>query len=131
MATWDDVRGLALALPETSEHVSRGSAQWKVRTKGFVWERPLRRADLDSLGIEAQDGPVLGAWTDDEAVKFALISEDPSIFFTTPHFDGYPSVLIKLPEIGIELLEEVVTEAWLAVAPDRLAREFLAERGDP
>ena len=84
MATWDDVRELALALPEASEHFSRGSAQWKVRSKGFVWERPLRRADLDSLGIEAQDGPVLGAWTGDEAVKFALISEDPSIFFTTP-----------------------------------------------
>ena len=64
MATWDDVREIALALPETSEHVSRGSAQWKVRTKGFVWERPLRRADLDALGIEAQDGPVLGARTE-------------------------------------------------------------------
>ena len=53
------------------------------------------------------------------------------MFFTTPHFDGYPSVLVKLPDIGIELLDEVVTEAWLATAPKRLVREFLAERGDP
>jgi hypothetical protein len=47
MATWDDVRELALALPEASEHESRGHAQWKVHAKGFVWERPLRRADLE------------------------------------------------------------------------------------
>ena len=71
----------------------------------------------------------MATWRD--VKRLALVAEDPTVFFTTPHFDGYPSVLIKLPEIGIELLEEVVTEAWLAVAPDRLAREFLAERGDP
>ena len=117
MATWDDVRELALALPETSEHVSRGTAQWKVRAKGFVWERPLRRADLDALGIDAQDGLVLGASTEDEAVKFALISEDPSTFFTTPHFDGYSAVLVHLDRISKRRLAELVAEAWVAKAP--------------
>ena len=125
MATWDDVRELALALPEASEHVSRGSAQWKVRTKGFVWERPLRRADLDSLGIDAQEGPVLGAKTEDEAVKFALISEDPSVFFTTPHFDGYAAVLVHLDRISRRRLGELVAEAWAAAAPAKLVREHL------
>ena len=100
MATWDDVRELALALPDASEHVSRGSAQWKVHAKGFVWERPLRRADLESLGIAQQPGPVLGAKTEDEAVKLALIAEDPTVFFTTPHFDGYAAVLVRLDRIS-------------------------------
>jgi hypothetical protein len=130
IATWDEVRELALALPETSEHVSRGSAQWKVRAKGFVWERPLRRADLDSLGIEAQDGPVLGAWTEDEAVKFALISEDPRIFFTTPHFDGYAAVLVHLDRISKRRLAELVAEAWAAKAPVKLLRQHFAREGD-
>jgi hypothetical protein len=125
MATWDDVRELALALPETSEHVSRGSVQWRVRSNGFVWERPLRRADLDALGLTEQGGPVLGAATEDEAVKFALISEDPTVFFTTPHFDGYAAVLIHLDRISRRRLGEVVAEAWAAKAPARLVREYL------
>ena len=125
MATWDDVRELALALPETSEHVSRGNIKWKVRTRGFVWERPLRRADLDALGIDAQAGPVLGAATEDEAVKLALIAEDPTVFFTTPHFDGYAAVLVHLDRISQRRLSELIAEAWTAVAPAKLVREHL------
>lgn len=130
MATWDDVRELALALPEASEHVSRGHAQWKVRAKGFVWERPLRRADLDSLGIAEQEGPVLGAKTEDEAVKLALIAEDPSVFFTTPHFDGYAAVLVHLDRISRRRLGELVAEAWAAAAPARLVAEHFRHESD-
>jgi hypothetical protein len=130
MATWDDVRELALALPETSEHVSRGLAQWKVRAKGFVWERPLRRADLESLGIAEQEGPVLGAKTEDEAVKLALVSEDPAVFFTTPHFDGYAAVLVRLDRISRRRLGELVAEAWAAAAPARLVAEHFRHESD-
>lgn len=130
MATWDDVRELALALPETSEHVSRGNAQWKVRAKGFVWERPLRRADLESLGIAEQEGPVLGAKTEDEAVKLALVSEDPAVFFTTPHFDGYAAVLVRLDRISRRRLGELVAEAWAAAAPARLVAEHFRHESD-
>ncbi len=130
MATWDDVRELAIALPETTEHVSHGGVQWKVRAKGFVWERPLRRADLEALGIDAQEGPVLGAATEDEAVKLALISEDPSVFFTTPHFDGYAAVLVHLDRISKRRLAELVAEAWAAKAPARLVREHLDREVD-
>ena len=119
-----------MCIRDRSEHESRGSAQWKVHAKGFVWERPLRRADLDSLGIEAQAGPVLGAKTEDEAVKFALIAEDPAVFFTTPHFDGYPSVLVHLDRISRRRLAEVVAEAWAAVAPAKLVREHLDREVD-
>ena len=76
-------------------------------------------------------GPILGARVEHLIAKEALLADDSGVFFTTPHFDGYPAVLIRLPDIGSTLLEEVVTEAWLARAPKRLVRDFLAERGDP
>ena len=134
MATWDDVRAIALRLPETTEHTSRGLAAWKVRDKGFVWERPLRPADLRALGEDAPTGPILGARVEHLMAKEALLADDPGVFFTTPHFDGYPAILVRLDRIAFEELEEVVVEAWLARAPRRLAQEYVARslggRGD-
>jgi hypothetical protein len=127
VATWDDVRRIALALPETSEEVSRDLRQWRVKDKGFVWERPLRRADLEALGDAAPDGPILGARVEHLVAKEALLADDPSVFFTTPHFDGYPAVLVRLERIGLEDLREVIVEAWLARAPKRLAEAYLRE----
>jgi hypothetical protein len=130
MATWDDVSRLALALPEAEEGTASGGRNraWTVRKKLFVWERPLRTSDLAALGDSAPDGPILGARVEHLIAKDALLADDSGIFFTTPHFDGYPAVLIRLPEIELDLLEEVVTEAWLARAPKRLVRDFLADR---
>jgi hypothetical protein len=128
MASWEDVRRIALSLPETSEKVSREHLQWCVKDKGFVWERPLRRSDLEALGDAAPDGPILGARVEHEGAKQALIADDPDVYFTTPHFDGYPAILVRLEPIAPGALEELVTEAWLAKAPKRLAREFPAER---
>ena len=125
MATWDDVGRLALALPETSEGVSRDLRRWLVKDKGFVWERPLRRSDLEALGDAAPDGPILGARVEHLVAKEALLADDPSVYFTTPHFDGYPAILVRLEEIGPEDLEELVVEAWLARAPKRLVKEYL------
>jgi hypothetical protein len=125
VATWDDVRRLALALPETSERESRGLRGWRVKDKGFVWERPLRRADYAALGDDAPDGPILGARVEHLGAKEALLADDPAVFFTTPHFDGYPAILVRLEPISVEDLEELVTEAWLAAAPKRLAKAFI------
>ena len=130
MASWDDVRRIALALPETSERPAWGNDAWRVRDKQFVWERPLRPADLRALGEAAPAGPILGARVEHLVAKEALIADDPDVFFTTPHFDGYPAVLIKLPRISKEILREVVIEAWLARAPKRLVNEYLAGLGD-
>jgi hypothetical protein len=124
MASWDDVRRIALALPETSERTSREHAQWRVRDKLFVWERPLRQSDLRALGDSAPGGPILGARVEHLIAKEALLADDPDVFFTTPHFDGYPAVLVQLERIGVEDLEETIVEAWLARAPARLAREY-------
>jgi hypothetical protein len=128
VATWEDVRRLALSLPETSERESRGNLQWLVKGKPFVWERPLRRSDHEALGDAAPDGPILGAWVEHLVAKEALLADDPGVFFTTPHFDGWAVVLVRVDEIGPEGLEEVVVEAWLARAPKRLAQAYLAGR---
>ena len=127
MADWDDVRRIALGLPETSEGISREHASWRVRDKGFVWERPLRAADIRALGDSAPRGPILGARVEHLVAKEALLADDPDVFFTTPHFDGYPAVLVRLDKITGEALEEVIVEAWLSRAPKRLAREYVDE----
>lgn len=127
MATWEDVRRLALGLPETEERESRGHTQWRVRDKLFVWERPLRNSDLRALGPDAPEGPTLGARVEHLIAKEALLADDPSVYFTTPHFDGYPAVLARLDAISEDQLEELVVEAWLCRAPKRLADRYLGE----
>jgi hypothetical protein len=125
MADWEDVRRLALALPEATERSSRGSTQWRVKDKLFVWERPLRAKEVEELGPLAPDGPVMGARVEHLVAKEALLADDPNVFFTTSHFKGYPAILVQLERIDPATLEEVVVEAWLARAPGRLAREYL------
>jgi hypothetical protein len=126
VATWDDVRRIALALPETSERLSRGQRQWRVRDKLFVWERPLRRPDLEALGADAPTGPILGARVEHLGAKEALLADTSGAFFTTPHFDGYPAILVRLGDVTAEELDEIVVEAWLARAPARLVKAYLA-----
>jgi hypothetical protein len=125
MASWDDVRRIALALPEAHERASRDLRQWRVKDKLFVWERPLRRSDLEALGDDAPDGPILGVRVEHLVAKDALLADASGVFFTTPHFHGYPAVLVRLEEIGVDELDEVITEAWLARAPKRLAKAYL------
>src|SRR4051794_32499743 len=125
MAAWEDVSRLALAMPEAVESMMRGNRAWKVKDKPFAWERPLRQGDLMALGDAAPSGPILGARVEHLIAKDALIADDPSVFFTTPHFDGYPAVLIRLPKIRKDVLEEILVEAWLTRAPKRLAKEYL------
>jgi hypothetical protein len=124
MADWDDVARLALALPGTDERVSREHRQWRVKDKLFVWERPLRRSDLDALGDTAPSGPILGARVEHEGAKQALVQDPSGIYFTTPHFRSYPAILVQLDPIGPQDLEELVTEAWLCRATPKLLKEF-------
>lgn len=131
MATLDDVRRLALALPDTTEKLSWGSAHWRVHDLGFVWERPLRQADRAALGDAAPDGDVLGVRVADLGEKEALLAAEPELFFTIPHFHDYPAVLLRLGRVDLDELAEVVTEAWLVRAPARLRKVFLAASGLP
>jgi hypothetical protein len=128
VASWDDVRRIALGLPEATEASRRGLGTWSVRKKTFAWERPLRKSDLAALGAAAPSGQILAARVEHEVAKAALLAENPGVFFTTPHFDGYPAILVRLDVIGVEDLEEVVVEAWLVQAPQRVAKEYLESR---
>ncbi|OBJ52496.1 MmcQ/YjbR family DNA-binding protein [Mycobacterium sp. 1423905.2] len=126
MATWDDVARIVGELPLTTEQAPH---DWRVGKKLMAWERPLRKSDREAMadaGVEPPAGDILGVRVSDEGVKFALIADEPEIYFTTPHFDGYAAVLVRLAEIDVIALEELITEAWLTQAPKKLVKEFLA-----
>lgn len=131
MASFEDVRAIALELAGASERGEPGRLQWRVADKLFVWERPLRRKEIEELGTAAPRGPILGARVEHLIAKEAMLASEPRVFFTTSHFEGYPAVLVRLPRIGRRLLREVIVEAWLARAPKRLAGQFEAERLPP
>lgn len=131
MATWEDVRRIALALPETFESTHHGSLDWRVKHretgKLFVWERPLGKRDRQQLGDAAPDGPILGVRVPDLGAKEAVLASDPDVYFTIPHFDNYPAVLVLLDRIDVAALEELVVEAWLCRAAKGAVKQYLSE----
>jgi len=127
MATWDDVRREIAALPETAEGEDRG---WSVGTKPLAWDRPLRAKDREALGSSAPDGPILCARVPGLEAKDELIARLPEVYFTTPHFRGYPAILVRLDEIDVPELRDLLTEAWLAQAPKGLVAQWLAAHPD-
>jgi hypothetical protein len=132
MAKWADVQRIARTLPGTTEEQSSsGTLSWTVSRKGYAWERPLRKSDIAALGKRAPKGPVLGLKTTDLEMKDVLLASDPKVFFTTPHFDGYPAVLAELDRISVRALKEALVEAWFACAGKRLASEYLSRSRRP
>ena len=127
VATWEDVDRLAMAMPEAQRRGLHGELRsWVVRKVMFAWERPLRKSDLAALGAAAPTGEILGVRVPDLGAKEAIIAADPDTCFTTPHFDGYPAVLVRLDIVDVADLEELIVEAWLARAPKRLASQYQA-----
>ena len=126
MADADDVRRLALALPDVVEIDSDGF-DFRVAGQGFVWSYPERRPGRPRR--IRTDIAVL--FVGDEAEKQALLLGEPEIFFTTPGYDGWPLVMLRLAEVDAERLAELVTDAWRMRAPEALTGEFdEAEGGD-
>ncbi|MGH2393581.1 MAG: MmcQ/YjbR family DNA-binding protein, partial [Candidatus Limnocylindria bacterium] len=115
---------LALGLPETMERAGQ-HRQWRVKDKSVAWERPLRPADIKALGDAAPDGPILAVHVADLGIKEALLAADAEIYFTTPHFEGYRAILVRLDEIPVPELEELIIEAWLDRAPKRTVTAYL------
>lgn len=127
VATWGDVARIVGELALTSEPSPH---DWRVGKKLLAWERPLRPSEREALerdGSRPPRGDILGVRVSDEGVKFALIDDEPQIYFTTPHFDGYPAVLVNLTRISVRDLEELITEAWLTQAPRKLVQEYLTD----
>lgn len=120
-----------MAMPGAEERPRRELLSWWVKDRLFVWERPLRGSDLRALGDRAPSGPILGARVEHLGAKEALLADDSGVYFTTPHFDGHPSVLVRLDMIGLDELNELIVEAWLARAPRRVAAEYVAAHFPP
>jgi hypothetical protein len=119
MADADDVRQLALALPHVVEIDSDGF-DFRVADKGFVWSYPERRPGRPRL--IRTDIAVL--YVGDEAEKQALLLGEPDIFFTTPAYDGLPLVMLRLAQVDLDRLRELVTDAWRMRAPDELVGDL-------
>jgi hypothetical protein len=119
MADADDVRRLALALPQVAEIDSDGF-DFRVAGKGFVWSYPERRPG-ERRRIRT-DIAVL--FVGDEAEKQALLLGEPALFFTTPGYDGWPLVMLLLAEVDTARLAELVTDAWRMRAPAEVAAEL-------
>ncbi|MBF4549960.1 hypothetical protein C5E07_09890 [Pseudoclavibacter sp. RFBJ3] len=109
MSSDDDVRRLALRLPETSERTAYGTPAFYVGTKMFA-------------RIHDEPG-VLVCWRADLGEREALLQGEPSAFFTTPHYDGHPSVLVRLANVPPPRLGELLQEAWEARATKRILRD--------
>jgi hypothetical protein len=115
MATADDVRRIALALPETIEKPWFNTPGFRVKDKGFL-----------RIRTEAEGALVI--FVEDLDEKEALLAADPEVFFTTPHYDGHPTVLVHLDVVGLDELSELITESWRVRAPKRLRAAFDARQ---
>jgi hypothetical protein len=119
VADAEDVRRIALTLPHVIEIESDGF-DFRVADKGFVWSYPERvpgrrrviRTDIAVLFVG------------DEAEKQALVLGEPDLFFTTPGYDGWPLVMLRLDEVKLRRLRELVTDAWRMRAPDDLVSDL-------
>ncbi len=129
MATMRDLDRLALELPEVEKHVDEGRPSYVVGGKTFCWHREPRPDALDpETGERLED--VLVFRVDGAETKELVLADPRGIFFTTPHWNGYPAVLLRirdLKQLGRPELREAVVEAWLARAPKRVSRAWLAE----
>jgi hypothetical protein len=130
MATMSDLDELALALPQTTKEVSEdGRPTYLVNGKFFCFHRRRRRDAVDRETGEQLDD-VLVFRVSDLDVKELVLADDRGVFFTTPHFNGYAAVLLRIPDlarIDSDELHDTIVEAWLTRAPKRLAKAWLDE----
>ena len=125
-----DLDALAMGMPQTTKELTPdGRPRYLVHGKLYCCQRGRRPDALDPATGERLDDVLMFRVADVE-VKDLILSDDRSVFFTTPHFDGYPAVLVRIPDLARlerEELRETVVEAWLTRAQKRVARAWLAE----
>jgi hypothetical protein len=109
VASWADVERIVRGLPGI-DPAAKGERAWRVGGKVFAWERPLRKSDLEALGEAAPKGAILAVHVPLE-VKEMLLDASPPVYFTTPHFNGYPAILVRLGKIRVSELRNLLEEA--------------------
>jgi hypothetical protein len=116
VASHDDIRAIALGMPGAEERASYGGRpSWRTKTRMFTWIR--------------DDPEALVVWVEWEEEKQALVESEPDRFFTTPHYDGHPVVLVRLDAVDVAEARELVTESWRLRAPRALVKEWDATGG--
>jgi hypothetical protein len=132
MATMADLDKLAMAMPQTTKEVSDdGRPAYRVHGKLYCCHRGRRPDAVDPETGERMDD-VLMIRVEDLGVKELLLADARELFFTTPHFDGYPAVLMRIPDLARlerDELGDLVAEAWLTRAQKRVGKAWLAEQG--
>jgi hypothetical protein len=124
VTTWERVQAFALTLPETTSTPSYGGAPaLRVNRRLFARLRGEMADDTDAL-TGAPYGEVLMVGVGDLGVKEALLAADPRAYFTVPHYDGYPAVLVRLAESDEAEVRELLVEAWMRCAPKRAQRAY-------
>jgi hypothetical protein len=123
MATQNDVRKIARSLPGATEGTDRFafSVENKGKQKGFVWVWLERK---DPKKARTPCPTVLAVRVRDQAEKAALLAGDPDVFFTEPHYNGFPAVLVRLPKVPRALLRKLIVDAWRCQAPRKLVEDF-------
>jgi hypothetical protein len=122
------VAAFAQTFPGVTEGTRWGNRTWSVAGKAFVWERPLNKADVKRLGdARVPDEPIIAVRAEDLQDKLAILAADPPGAFDIQHFADYPAYLIELALASEAQMREAITDGWLAVAPPKLAREFLRD----
>jgi hypothetical protein len=127
MTSLDDVARMASALAEVSEGERHGRRSWSVAGgKTFAWERAFSKADVKRFGDQVPPSdPILAVLVQDLEEKQAVLAEQHAGFFTIPHFEGYPAILIELGAASDDDVREALLDGWLACAPPRLTAEYL------
>jgi hypothetical protein len=133
MATMDDLDALAMAMPQTTREVSAdGRPSYLVHGKMYCFHRSRRPDAVDPKSGERMDDVLMFRVAGLEE-KELLLSDGRGLYFTTPHFRGYPAVLVRIPDLARfdrDELSDLVAEAWLTRAQKRLAKAWLADRGE-
>lgn len=125
----NDLDAIAMSLPQATKEVDDGRPSYLVHGKMFCFHRGLRKDAVDPETGDRLDD-VLMFRVPDLDVKELLLADDRGVYFTTPHFDGYPAVLVRIPDlarIDRDELADLVAEAWLTRAQKRVAKAWLAE----
>lgn len=126
MVSPEEVARMVMAMPEVTESERDGRRTWSVAGKLFAWERAFSKADIRRFGTATPpDGTILAVKVADLDEKEAVLAAGHKGFFTIPHFDGFPAVLIQLKVVGKKALREALEDGWLASAPPKVADTYL------
>ena len=134
MADFADIDAIARTLPDSEDGVEghRGGRAWRAAKGMYAWERPASKTDLAQLaelGRAWPDGVVIGVRVDGAEGKAEVLAAYDDVTFDIPHFEGYPAVLVRLDDIDVDRLRELVVDSWMLRTTAAHRKEWVAASG--